>query len=277
MLQVYPMRPTSTDPSVRVRYPRWSRTRRSSLEHTLRLERGTRADWDTLAPFHYHSQSTSGAIIVWSYVTDEALRLGPRRRVVGVIVYQYPSLNNRARNQATGGRYVTQPRTIGIQRLNRELITIGRVVIDPQFRGLGLAYRLVRQTMPQMGKPLVESLARMGRVNPFFEKAGMQAYDVPMPRELVRLRDRLLALGADGDRLTSPSYMARWVRGLSVAKRQDAEHLLLRNLRNLDQSRRARPWHQTLDRAIHTVCAGAWQMPVYYLWRNPAMPLEPVG
>ena len=265
------------DTSVVVRYPRWLCPRRPSLLDCLRLERGTRADWDTLAPFHYHGQSTSGAIIVWTYVTDSVWRLGPRRRVVGVIVYQYPSLNSRARNQATGGRYVTRPRSVGIRRLNHEVITIGRVVIDPQFRGLGLAHRLVRETMPLMNKPLVESLARMGRVNPFFEKAGMQPSHVPMPRELVRLRERLLELGADGDRLTSPRYLARWVRRLPSDRRAEAESLLLANLRRLDQSRRARVWHQTLDRAIRAVCSGAWQMPVYYLWRNPALPLDPVA
>jgi len=260
-----------------VRYPPWTLPRHPSLVDRVRLERGTRADWDVLAPFHYHSRSTSGAIIVWSYVIDEVLRLGPRRRVAGVIVYQCPSLNNRARNQATRGRYVTRPRTIGIARLNREVMTIGRVVIDPQYRGLGLAYRLVRETMPLMNKPLVESLARMGRVNPFFEKAGLQAYDVPVPPEVVRLRGRLLDLGVDRTRLTSPTYVRRWLRRKRGAGRQTAEALLMRNLRRVDGCRRAKPWHQTLDRAIHIWCAGAWQMPVYYLWRNPTMHLEPVG
>jgi predicted GNAT family N-acyltransferase len=57
--------------------------------------------------------------------------------------------------------------------INKNVVCITRVIIDPRFRGLGLASRLVRETMGQMGRPIVESAAVMGHVNPFFEKAGM--------------------------------------------------------------------------------------------------------
>jgi len=61
------------------------------------------------------------------------------------------------------------------------------VVVDPRFRGIGLAEALVKQCLATSVTPCVEALASMGRTQPFFENAGLRRYDRPMPAESVRL------------------------------------------------------------------------------------------
>ncbi|MCD6537013.1 hypothetical protein J7L18_00140 [Candidatus Bathyarchaeota archaeon] len=50
---------------------------------------------------------------------------------------------------------------------------ISRVIIHPKYRSVGLGSRLVRETLPLVGRKYIETMAVMARYNPFFEKAGM--------------------------------------------------------------------------------------------------------
>ena len=58
--------------------------------------------------------------------------------------------------------------------MNQQLVTLSRVVIDPKYRGAGIASSFVRRCCELTGWPWVEALAQMGTVNPFFERAGFQ-------------------------------------------------------------------------------------------------------
>src|SRR5437762_3018481 len=68
-----------------------------------------------------------------------------------------------------------------------EVGTIARVVVVPRFRGIGLGVALVRQALARAETRYVEALAVMGRVQPFFEKAGMRRYERPVGPEAVRV------------------------------------------------------------------------------------------
>ncbi len=72
-------------------------------------------------------------------------------------------------------------------RLNREMRTIARVVVHPIFRSVGLAVQLVRHLLDRAETPYVEALAAMGRVHPFFSRAGMTAFDRPALPDAVRV------------------------------------------------------------------------------------------
>lgn len=49
---------------------------------------------------------------------------------------------------------------------------LSRVVLHPTYRGAGLAAAFVRRSCELCPWPWIETLAGMGHVNPFFEKAG---------------------------------------------------------------------------------------------------------
>ncbi|MEA3368340.1 MAG: hypothetical protein U9R68_09540, partial [Planctomycetota bacterium] len=168
--------------------------RTCTLHAHLHVEPGTMADWHAMAPLHYRSHHAGAVTDVFRMVyapgrgnltracptqrTGGQAASGTRATRVGVIVYARPALSLAARNRATGGRYRTAGlgRTSPARLLNREVRLVSRVVIAPNWRGLGLAARLVAETLPKVGTPYVEALAAMGHVHPFFERAGMTAY-----------------------------------------------------------------------------------------------------
>ena len=127
--------------------------------------------------------------------------------MVAVLVESLPSLSCRMRDWAThdryGGHLPPRPRAM---LLNAELRCISRVVVDPRWRGLGLAVRLVRDALASPTTPLTEAIAAMGRVNPFFERAGMTAY----PRPTHAHDDRLIAALARAGIVARDLARTRW-------------------------------------------------------------------
>jgi GNAT superfamily N-acetyltransferase len=107
--------------------------------------------------------------------------------IAAVAVESLPALGCALRNIAFGGRFSCVDRRLSAAKLNREMRTISRVVVHPMFRSTGLAVALVRHVLRHAQTPCVEALAAMGRVHPFFERAGMKAFDRPPRPEAVRL------------------------------------------------------------------------------------------
>jgi hypothetical protein len=75
--------------------------------------------------------------------------------------------------------------------------TISRVIVHPMFRGTGLAVRLVRHVLEHAETRYVEALAAMGRVNPFFKRAGMAEFDRPPLAGAVRFAAALAREGME--------------------------------------------------------------------------------
>ncbi|HUU91248.1 MAG TPA: hypothetical protein VM238_08570 [Phycisphaerae bacterium] len=261
-----------------------TRKRRCTLLAGARVERGSIADWRALAPLHYRSHHAGAVTGVFRVVYDpggepsrelcsRASRAGART-LVGVLVVSRSALSVGARDRATGGRY----RTAGMGRMatadlvNRELRVISRVVISPNWRGLGLASRLVAGALPEIGTPYVEAMAAMGRVHPFFERAGMTAYPQAPSAEGERLRACLEAVGIGrGDRRSADALGS----ALDALVR-DAARLAWREIGRWARSylgaknhRTNRPdRHRMLDLAARHLDSA----PVYYLWRREKMP-----
>ena len=131
------------------------------------------------------------------------------RRPAGVIVYTMPNPRVEMRTIATGGIFAGLDRQTELSLLNRSIRCIARVIVEPRLRGIGLASRLVRETMPAMEVPIVEALGVMPLVNPFLERAGMKAFEPRVPVEHVKLIEAFSAVGIeDGDLVVAP----RWCR-----------------------------------------------------------------
>ena len=88
---------------------------------------------------------------------EEALKRGDE--VCGVILYKYPGLACQGRKKAFG-------RVLTIQEPNRDLTTTARVVVHPKHHTTGLGTKLVKETLPLVGKPYVEMVAVMAKYNP---------------------------------------------------------------------------------------------------------------
>ncbi len=202
-----------------------------------RIEPGALRDYDALGAFHYRAGRPATAAGVWRVVFEPPRGVADvhrlfddvvdAARVIGVAVLSLPTLRCRQRDAALDGRYrAIRDARQRARMLNDELRCISRVVVHPQFRGLGLAVKLVRHALSQAPTPLVEALAAMGRVHPFFEKAGMRAYPRPPHAYDARLMDALATVGIDRATLMHADEAWRLITRLSKARRTWIEHEL---------------------------------------------------
>ncbi|HYE01768.1 MAG TPA: GNAT family N-acetyltransferase [Phycisphaerales bacterium] len=136
------------------------------------LEPGTRADYAALARFHYRAGAPATMVGV-----VRAVEPG-RGELAGVLVVSMPTLNGPWRELAWPGRYAGPDRRRGLRRLNAEVRTISRVVVEPRYRGLGLGRRLVEAYLRRPLTAATEAVAAMGGACPFFARAGMREYEV---------------------------------------------------------------------------------------------------
>jgi len=208
----------------------------------LRLEAGSYDDYRRLAAFHYKSARPGAVTSVFRLVhraptvVGRYLGRGNETEIVGVLVRSLPHLSCRLRDLATRGRYRGLSRRDSAAMLNGELRTISRVVIDPRWRGLGLAVRLVRHVLEHGETIFTEALAAMGRVHPFFERAGMTRYDRPALAHEARLADALHRMELHPSALASSELVAQRLSASDEATRQWFESELRR-------------WHQAGFRA----------------------------
>lgn len=106
---------------------------------------------------------------------EQALDLD-RSRLAAVAVLSFPTLRSLPRERELG----LSPQLTHKERLrftNGHVRTISRVVVHPQFRGLGLASELVRKLIEVCPTRYVEASAVMAHVHPFFAAAGMRCLE----------------------------------------------------------------------------------------------------
>jgi len=103
---------------------------------------------------------------------------------VGICVFIAPpkTLSQRNRFFGRSGRW---DRTT-LRTLNRQLVTLSRVVLHPTYRGAGIAHRFVQRCCELCPYPWIETLSQMGHINPFFERAGFTRVGVSSPTERSR-------------------------------------------------------------------------------------------
>jgi len=233
-----------------------------SVCRKLQIITGCLDDYKQLAHYHYRDS-----------------RLGPFERIfalkpvgvtlhtkaVGVIVYSMPVPGLELRNVATDNFFVGFDRSTRLALINKNIRCISRVVIEPRFRGLGLASRLVRQTMPKMNVPVIEAMAVMGLVNPFFEKAGMTAYTAKLPARCVQLIEAFSMVGIEDPELIDAEKVQRKLSGLGGAQAEFIERQIISFL----QSYGCRRNMQTGPKRMRYILSKLTAKPVYYTWFNP--------
>lgn len=205
------------------------------MSNELRLREGNATDYAALAEHHYRAQRpvTMTRVLVLereaSSVCGRFLgRRGERQRV-GVLVESLPALACVLRDWALGDRYArVHDRSLRASLLNREVRCISRVVVHPQWRGQGVAVRLVREALATARTRVTEALAAMGHVNPFFERAGMTAHTRPPHERDARLAAALRSVGIAVEELSVADAAWMKIQALPQSRREWIERELSR-------------------------------------------------
>lgn len=236
-----------------------------SISEKLRVVPGTIADYRRLAHYHYRDNRPGpvAAIFALKPKSKSALRL--HLPTVGVIVYSMPVPEVELRDAATGGFFAGFDRSTKCSLLNRHIRCITRLIVDPRLRGLGLASRLIRETMPRLEVPIIEAMAVMGLVNPFLERAGMTAYRAEIPVRSVRLIEAFSSVGIEDRHLVDPGQVQRGIDQLGASRGRFVEREIKLFLQSYSRCRDMPPGLKRTKYVLSKLTA----RPVYYIWFNP--------
>jgi len=250
-----------------------------SILEKVRILEGNMKDYWHLAYLHYRGEKIAGVRKVFKAIIDTPLG----EELAGVIVYNASYINLSA-------RYVAIPKLLELRRkldmdsfirlINENFIRIGRLVVHPKYRGIGLGVKLVKETMQMCRYPFVEVLAVMVNYNPVFEKAGMRRieYRSKFHEEVVpAFLQELMAFGFDPDMISSKRYCLTILKSLSRRDRREIAELIMKYsiirpgfaIRSVyNKLKEGRYGLEDLAAAIASIKT----KPAYLLWRNPDIP-----
>ncbi|MEM9296196.1 MAG: GNAT family N-acetyltransferase [Planctomycetota bacterium] len=247
----------------------------------LTLREGDRDDYRALSRHHYKAALPRTSIRIfalddpdpppherWRHASRSGVGEPRKPKAVAVLIESLPCLSCRMRDLATDRRYAScRGKMTRSALLNRELRCISRVIVDPRYRGLGLAGRLVRHALDTAQTAYTEAIAAMGRVQPFFERAGMTAYRRPRLETDARIQAVLARAGLGAAALADLDGAMARVDELDPETRD----WVVAELRNWNRQSCGRSRIRKHDPRSHLDLArtrlGA--PPVYYLRRNP--------
>ena len=238
--------------------------RKCSITKHLEIVKGNINDYHYLKRFHYRSGSLGPNAAIYTIKDSHPVRQA-MSAAIGVIIYTMPAPNLEMRNIATGQIFTgLGDRRLHLQLVNKNIRCISRVIIEPRYRGLGLASWLVYETMPKIGVPIVESLAVMGKVNPFFEKAGMKAYPAKQAARSIKLIAALSMVGVEQEDFLEPIEVHAALSGLYSPESDFIEKQIASYLQAYGK-RKDMPIG--IERTRY-VLRSLSDRPVYYIWQN---------
>ncbi len=217
-------------------------------------------DYHRLQRYHYRSGQPGPIDSVFAIKPKDGSLLMHDCPVAGVIVYAWPPLNCRMRNRVFADLLSGLDNSSRVEKVNRMVRTISRVIIEPRFRGLGLASKLVRETLSQVNVPIVEAMAAMGRVHPFFERAGMTAYATGISVEQARLLAAFETVGIGKDNLLDSDAVQNKMDRLDGGKRTLIEQQIIRFLGPRGKRRYSQPGTERTEYILSRL----GESPVYF-------------
>jgi hypothetical protein len=231
----------------------------------IKIVPGNFDDYTQLA--HYHYRESSPGPFKKIFVLRNEAAVPARNKTIGVIVYSMPSPRLELRGKATDNFFSGFDKSTQLGLINKNIRCISRLIIEPRFRGLGLAKRLVQQTMPQMNVPIIEAVAVMGRINPFFEKAGMRPFISKPSQHFAQFIEALSIIGIEGKDLIDPQKVQRRLSRLNDKKNVFIEREIQHFLKGYGRRRNMPPG---LERT-RFILSRLNTRPVYYIWFNDSI------
>lgn len=195
------------------------------MSRDIEIQLGDTSDYEALARHHYRSAAPATCVRV---LAAHQSRGRVRSEPIGVLTVSMPALNGPWRTIAWPEVFAGEPfgrsmRRASLQRLNRDVRVISRVIVAPPWRGRGIGARLVRAYLADPCTSRTEAVAAMGAFCPLFAVAGMRGIEYPPSRRVVRLIARMRELGIETWRLADPASLTA---SLDSSRRAELKHHL---------------------------------------------------
>lgn len=169
-----------------------------------------RRELRSLLRFHYRAgMPATVAMVAGAYERGVAREEGRFHEPAAVLCVSYPVLNGPWRALAWPGEDWGDARVV-----NARVRCLSRVVVEPRYRGVGLASELVRWYLRKPLTRCTESLAAMGGACPFLVAAGMKRIELSRSARDERLLRDLRGLGLNPARVLCGDVGGGGVRGL---------------------------------------------------------------
>lgn len=241
---------------------------RCTIREDITFQPGTMASWPRFAPLHYAAGPPFAVRQVYTAIDRE------RSAEVGICILTAPPLMSQARNRALPGEYKIPGDITAPSRLNAEVMLLARIVVLPEYRGIGLGRALVNHATETCGAKYIECSAAMAEQHPFLARSGFVEFEVPD-----RPIDEELHQWAKDEALPPSAFLdgrdlAAFTDNLSVRNRAYARGLIWRHYHHYVQNRRTRrepgtripnPGDERWPSAFHYAAGRLLKRPGYWL------------
>lgn len=185
------------------------------VPNILEVVPGTMADYRQLTEYHYRTDE------IRPYTSIYKVRArAPYRTAfpdpLSVIVYRLPVGELRVRSKATG-EFFTKPahRSTRLKLINQNIRYLCRIITVPQFRRLGIATKLIAETVSLQSVPVVETLTPIDFTNALFQKCGFELFYQSAPPWYGRFTNALCAIGLSNWNDLLPSTLQKRLERLN--------------------------------------------------------------
>lgn len=238
--------------------------RKCSIINRLEIAEGGRQDYEQLSMYHYRDTKIGPYAAIYILKPTGRLALSLNKKAVGVIVYTMPSMSLELRSIALSDILTGLDKRTRLSVINKNIRTISRVIIEPRFRNLGLATAIVKETLGLLDVPIIEAMAVMGLVNPFFEKAGMTAYKAPIPARCVQMKEAFDYVGVKENLLIDAVKVQKKIERLGRKETLFLERQMRQFLQSYGKRRLMSAGLEKTRYILNKLTA----RPVYYIWFN---------
>lgn len=251
-------------PEVRVEYLN-PQPRECSILKDVVIERGTTKDLRSLEFWHYKGE-------LRGYI-DKIYCAKLRDKTIGVVAYTLPHLALKARFKAFP--HLTElwrkSRKGYLNHINKAFRRLARIIIHPKYRGIGLAVKLVKETMPLLDVPYVECIAVMAKYNPFLEHAGMVRVESETSKQIQHIYSSLEELGFNLDMIQSKNYNLNVLKMMPRKMLKKVQKLIIK-MYHSKFKRDKKLVERVFSGDIEAMAEALKKTPIptaYFIWRNP--------
>lgn len=196
---------------IKIDYNEYHEKKEISFSNEFKIENGTWDDYLKLHHFHYRGKNVGGKRYVFKMTKGDDL--------VGVIVYSSPQLNLRARSLEFP-YYINN-----FSEVNNDIINCSRVIIIPKYRGIGLASKLLKETLYNKELEqykIIELLSVMCNFSNFPKKAGMNeiVYEIKENSKAKLFKKILCENNFDFDNSFDDNYLKTFFENMESESRK---------------------------------------------------------